>query len=97
MCGELFSNSANPFFFQFGQYVEGTVEEQGGLACCDSWGRKESDTTERLNWTEQSSDILWSMIAVHFYKMQFCFVFLMRYRQCKLAEGWDFVLFTTVP
>ena len=21
-------------------------------ACCDSWGRKESDTTERLNWTE---------------------------------------------
>ena len=27
---------------------------QGGLACCDSWGRKESDTTERLNWTELS-------------------------------------------
>ena len=25
---------------------------QGGLACCDSWGLKESDTTERLNWTE---------------------------------------------
>ena len=25
---------------------------QGGLACCDSWGRKESDVTERLNWTE---------------------------------------------
>ena len=25
---------------------------QEGLACCDSWGRKESDTTERLNWTE---------------------------------------------
>ena len=22
---------------------------QGGLACCDSWGRKGSDTTERLN------------------------------------------------
>ena len=22
---------------------------QGGLACCDSWGGKESDTTERLN------------------------------------------------
>ena len=28
---------------------------QGGLACCDSWGRKESDTTERLNWTK----VLW--------------------------------------
>ena len=25
---------------------------QVGLACCDSWGHKESDTTERLNWTE---------------------------------------------
>ena len=25
---------------------------QGGLACCNSWGRKESDTTEQLNRTE---------------------------------------------
>ena len=25
------------------------VDGQGGLACCDSWGRKELDTTERLN------------------------------------------------
>ena len=25
---------------------------QGGLVCCDSWGREESDTTERLNWTQ---------------------------------------------
>ena len=25
---------------------------QGGLACCNSWGHKESDMTERLNWTE---------------------------------------------
>ena len=25
------------------------VIDKGGLACCDSWGRKESDTTERLN------------------------------------------------
>ena len=24
----------------------------GGLACCNSWGCKESDTTERLNLTE---------------------------------------------
>ena len=27
----------------------GDGDEQGGLACCDSWGRKELDTTERLN------------------------------------------------
>ena len=25
------------------------VMDRGGLACCDSWGRKESDTTEQLN------------------------------------------------
>ena len=29
------------------------ADGQGGLACCDSWGRKELDTTERLNWTEE--------------------------------------------
>ena len=27
----------------------GDSDGQGGLACCDSWGRKESDTTEQLN------------------------------------------------
>ena len=26
---------------------------QGGLSCCSPWGRRESDTTEQLNWTEQ--------------------------------------------
>ena len=30
----------------------GVGDGQGGLAGCDSWGCKESDTTERLNWTE---------------------------------------------
>ena len=30
----------------------GVGDEQGGLVCCDSWGRKESDTTERLDRTE---------------------------------------------
>ena len=30
----------------------GVGDGQGGLACCDSWGCKESDTTEPLNWTE---------------------------------------------
>ena len=31
---------------------------QGGLACCDSWGRKESDTTEWLNWTELKKGLM---------------------------------------
>ena len=34
------------------QWTPEAGDGQGGLACCDSWGRKGSDTTERLNWTE---------------------------------------------
>ena len=34
------------------EWTPGVGGGQGGLACCDSWGRKESDMTERLNWTE---------------------------------------------
>ena len=34
------------------EWTLGAGDGQGGLACCDSWGRKESDTTERVNWTE---------------------------------------------
>ena len=30
-------------------------DEQGSLVCCSSWGHKESDTTERLNWSINSS------------------------------------------
>ena len=33
-------------------WTPGVGDGQGGLACCHSWGRKESDTTEQLNWTE---------------------------------------------
>ena len=28
----------------------GVGNGQGALACCDSWGRQELDTTEQLNW-----------------------------------------------
>ena len=30
----------------------GAGDGQGGLACCSTWGHKESDMTERLNWTD---------------------------------------------
>ena len=30
----------------------GVGDGQGGLVCCGSWGHKESDTTEWLNWTD---------------------------------------------
>ena len=34
------------------EWTPGDGGGQGVLACCDPWGRKESYTTERLNWTE---------------------------------------------
>ena len=33
-------------------WTPGVGDGQGVLACCNSWGCRESDTTERLNWTE---------------------------------------------
>ena len=41
------------------EWTPGVGDGQGGLACYNSWGRKESDTTERLNWT----DHLWLVIG----------------------------------
>ena len=34
------------------EWIPRVGDGQGGLTCCDSWSRKESDTTEWLNWTE---------------------------------------------
>ena len=34
------------------EWTPGVGDGQGGLASCGSWGRKESDTTEQLNWSE---------------------------------------------
>ena len=42
------------------EWTPGVGDGQGGLACCDSWGHKESDTTERLIW----SDLIWSECRV---------------------------------
>ena len=48
----------------------GVGNEQGGLACCNSWGCKESDMTERLNWTMN--------IRVHI-SFESAFVFFFKY------------------
>ena len=42
------------------EWTPGVGDGQGGLACCDSWGRKESETTEWRNWTElMTTNYLW--------------------------------------
>ena len=49
------------------EWTPGVGVGQGGLACCNSWGRKESDTTEQLFW----SDLIWFNIAL--YRIEPCF------------------------
>ena len=34
------------------EWTPGVGDGQGGLACCNSWDHKKSDTTEQLNWAE---------------------------------------------
>ena len=35
-------------------FLHGESHGQGRLMCCSPWGRKESDMTEQLNWTEHN-------------------------------------------
>ena len=57
---------------EFGWTLE-VGDGQGGLACCDSLGRKESDTTERLNWTEWTHKLplQWIKFSLSFYFLSF--------------------------
>ena len=48
----------------------GVGDGQGGLVCWDSWGLKESDTTERLNWIELN--LPWFMDLTFWVPMQCC-------------------------
>ena len=44
------------------EWTLGDGDEQEGLACCNSWGPKELDMTEWLNWTELAS----APLVLHF-------------------------------
>ena len=45
------------------EWSPGVGDGQGGLACCNSWGRKESDTTERLIWSDLSKVTEWGIFC----------------------------------
>ena len=45
---------------EFG-WTPGVCDGQGSLVCSDSWGCKESDMTERLNWTELIIEVFVSL------------------------------------
>ena len=40
------------------EWILGVGDGQRGLACCDSWGRKELDMTEQLNWTKYHGQVV---------------------------------------
>ena len=46
-------------------WTPGVGDGQGGLAYCSSWGSKESETTERLNWTEFTLGIHVSLLSIY--------------------------------
>ena len=39
------------------EQAPGVGDGQGRLACCSPWGHKELDTTEWLNWAEESVNL----------------------------------------
>ena len=47
------------------QWTPGVDDGQGGLACCDSWGHKESDTTEQLIWSDLIDRWMDQEVVVH--------------------------------
>ena len=49
------------------EWTPGVGDGQGGLACCNSWSCKESDTTEQLNWTELNGRLFCSYIIMFGY------------------------------
>ena len=55
------------------EWTPGVGDGHVGLVCCDSWGCKESDMTERLNWTELI-DIIFSVLFHRVNLLSFIFV-----------------------
>ena len=54
------------------EWTQGVGDGQGGLACCDSWGPKESDTTEWLNNNNLSSLVTRSLFLKFVSLFLFC-------------------------
>ena len=56
-------------------WTPGVGDGQGGLACCDSWGHKESDTTEQLNLLTVKPAFFILPFHLHQEALQFIFTF----------------------
>ena len=56
------------------EWTPGVGDGQGGLACCDSWGCKESDMTESLKWTELSYLYRWEKFFFRSFLIPWMFI-----------------------
>ena len=75
------------------QQALGVGGGQGGLACCSSWGHKESDMTEWLKWTEDSyvwliaGETMNEILSGLLYSFHYC-----PYKNCKTLPALWFPL-----
>ena len=68
------------------EWTLGVGDGQGGLACCDSWGCRESDMTAWLNWTEL---IFLMLIVNHVFKILYFSSLLVVYKN--VVSFWSYV------
>ena len=61
------------------EWALGVGDRHGCLACCNSWGRKESDTTEQLNWTDALSTKLKATLLATLESLQIHIIFFFPY------------------
>ena len=82
------------------EWTLGVGDGQGGLVCYDSWDHKESDMTERLNWTEYVARRIFlpSYLKIFFVIQEILLIhiYLREYFQ-KMLEFfyWNFIYFQT--
>ena len=72
------------------QWTPGVGDGQGTLECCDSWGRKESDTTEQLIWSHLIGKICWQWFPPVF-NMSKPFDFKDNFIEYRVLDWWSFL------
>ena len=63
----------NTMDMDLGGWTPGVGDGQGGLVCCSSWGHKESDMTEQVNWAELNFILHSVNVAcyIHFFRLYY--------------------------
>ena len=76
------------------EWTPGAGDGQGGLACCNSWGCKESDSTELLNWPNRATELNWPFSLKYLY-ISLC-LFLIELFYILTIEFWAMFIHSTL-